>query len=637
CVPLCDEGRVVGILNVEAAGEPRLTGADLRLVLALSEHVDVAFGRARLHDQVRASGERFRSLVQHATDIVAILDADGARRYISPAVEQILGFSPTELLGASAFAIIHPEDHGRVQRLFADILARPGASARAELRMSHRDGSWRWLDVIGTNLLHDRDVGGVVVNSRDVTERKAFEERLSRQAFYDAVTGLPNRALFVDRLDHALASARRGGSVGILFLDLDRFKVVNDSLGHEVGDRALATVGERLVACLRPGDTVARFGGDEFTVLLEGCDAGTAEIAAERVIAGLRSPVRLNGHDLLLGVSVGIAVSEPGLDSSGDLLRAADTALYRAKAAGRGCWAVFQPVMHAEAVARLELEAALQGAVERGELHLAYQPEVDLATGRVTAVEALMRWHHPERGPLLPHAFVPLAEETGLIVSLGRWVLGEACRAAQTWTVRSGLAPSVSVNLSAQECRQYDLVERVGRILRETGLPPGRLRLEVTERALIEDLGTASETLRGLRGLGVELAIDDFGTGYSSLGHLRRLPLDVVKIDRSFVAGLGTAAEDRAVVEAVTGLAHALGMLVTAEGVETPEQLAQARASGCDRGQGHHFSEPLPAEAIAAFLSTGVHLGDHRRTPDRRVGAPGQRGGSRGMCRAHSG
>jgi EAL domain-containing protein (putative c-di-GMP-specific phosphodiesterase class I) len=301
---------------------------------------------------------------------------------------------------------------------------------------------------------------------------------------------------------------------------------------------------------------------------------------------------------------VGIAVSGAGLDQSGDLLRAADTALYRAKAAGRGTWAAFEPAMHAEAVARLELEAALQAAVERGELRLAYQPEVDLATGRIVAVEALMRWDRPGHGTVLPKAFVPLAEETGLILPLGRWALTEACRAARAWPAGRDSAPAVSVNLSAPECGQDGLVELVGRVLQETGLPPSRLRLEVTERALIEALGPAGETLRGLRDLGVGLAIDDFGTGYSSLAYLRRLPVDALKIDRSFVAGLGDEAADRAVVEAVAALGHALGMSVTAEGVETPAQLAQARAAGCDRAQGFHIAEPLPPEAIAAALSS---------------------------------
>ncbi len=284
-------------------------------------------------------------------------------------------------------------------------------------------------------------------------------------------------------------------------------------------------------------------------------------------------------------------------------MRAADTALYRAKGAGRATWALFEPAMHAEAVARLETESALRGAVDRGELRLVYQPEVDLATGRVVAVEALLRWNRPGHGVLLPDAFVPLAEETGLIGPLGRWALTEACRAAHTWSEAGGPAPVVSVNLSPRECRQRDLAERVRRVLRETGLPPGRLRLEVTERALIEDMGAAHETLQEVRDLGVAVAIDDFGTGYSSLGYLRRLPVDALKIDRAFVAGLGEDPADRAVVAAVTALAHALGKGVTAEGVETPAQLAEVRAAGCDRAQGFLIAEPLTPEGIAALLA----------------------------------
>ncbi len=604
CVPLRDQGRVVGTLNVESTSDVRLRQGDLRLALALSEHINVALARTRLYAEVQSSEARFRSLVQNASDVIAILDAEGSRRYVSPGIERALGYTPDELIGANVFDLIHQDDLPRTRRLFAELLEQVGGTSQAELRLRHRDGSWRWFDVVGTNLLANPNVGGVVINSRDVTERKAFEARLARQAFYDPVTALPNRALFIDRLDRALEEERRGGgAVGVLFLDLDRFKVINDSLGHEAGDRALVIVGERLGACLRPGDTVARFGGDEFTVLLEGCDVAEAARIADRVQAVLRSPVQLTGHEVLLGASVGIAVSAPGLDRPGDLLRAADTALYQAKAAGRSTWVAFEPSMHAEAIARLELEAALQSAIERRELRLAYQPEVDLATGRVLAVEALVRWHRDGQRPLLPDAFVPLAEETGLIVPIGQWAVAEACRQAQVWQARGLKATPVSVNLSVQECWQDGLVDYIERVLRETALPPHLLRLEITERALNEDFEATETTLRDLRSLGVRLAIDDFGTGYSSLSSLRRLPVDTLKINRTFVVGVGDEATDRAIVEAITSLAHALGMEVAAEGIETPEQLAHARAAGCDRGQGYYFAEPRPSEAVDTFLS----------------------------------
>ena len=603
CVPFSDQGRVTGVLNVESTDGVRLTVADLDLMLAVSEYVSIAIGRACLHTKLQASEARFRSLVQNALDIITILEADGTVRYESPAVERVLGYAPNELVGRNPFALVHPDDVARVRGLFQETLSKPGVNVPAEFRFRHKDGSWRWLEAVGTNLLANPSVSGVVINSRDITERKAFEARLARQAFYDPVTDLPNRALFIDRLDQALEEARRGGgTMGVLFLDLDRFKVINDSLGHEAGDQALVIVGERLVACLRPGDTVARFAGDEFTVLLEGCDADEAARVADRILAALQSPIQLKGHEMLLSASVGVAASATGLDRPGDLLRAADTALYRAKAAGRGTWMVFEPSMHVEAVARLELEAALQSAVGQNELRLAYQPEVNLASGRVLAVEALVRWHRPGQRPLLPRGFVPLAEETGLIAPIGRWALTEACREARTWQAR-GIAPTVvSVNLSGQECRQSGLAQQVEHVLRETRLDPNLLRFEVTERALIEDLEATGRTLRALRGLGVRLALDDFGTGYSSLGYLRHLPIDTLKIDRSFVAGLGNKAADRAIVEAAISLAHALGMEVTAEGIETPEQFAHARAVGCDRGQGFYFAEPLDGEAIGALL-----------------------------------
>ena len=439
---------------------------------------------------------------------------------------------------------------------------------------------------------------------RELREREA---RLAHQAFHDALTGLPNRALFLDRLEHALGRSRREGQpLAVLFLDLDRFKHVNDTLGHAVGDELLVTIAARLRGCLRDTDTLARFGGDEFALLLEeiGDLAGALRIA-DRLLATLAPALRVAGRDLVVGTSIGIALSAGVEDTPADLLRFADVALYRAKDAGRGGYEIFYPGMDGAALSRLELEHDLRGALARDELRVHYQPLIELRTGQVAAVEALVRWEHPTRGLIAPGDFIPLAEETGLIVPLGRWVLAEACRQLQSCQAAypDVPPPALTVNLSARQFRHPDLVADVAAALATSGLAAGRLFLEVTETVAMERIEETLATLATLRALGVRLALDDFGTGHSSLAYLQRLPLDRLKIDRSFFRD---TVENRAIVRAVVELARGLGLGVTAEGLETAEQVAWASAVGCERGQGFYFAHPLPPDELTARWAAGL-------------------------------
>jgi diguanylate cyclase (GGDEF)-like protein len=505
--------------------------------------------------------------------------------------------------------LVHPDDRRRLGYTFARLQRQAGVVRRLELRLRHRDGGWRWVEAVGTNLLADPDVGGIVTNARDITERKRLGEELAHQAFHDRLTGLPNRALFLDRLEHALARAARGSDpLAVLFLDLDGFKIVNDTLGHDQGDALLATVAGRLRGCVRPGDTVARLGGDEFTVLLEGANADAAVQVAERIARRLQLPIQLDGHELIVGTSVGLALRAGPDDRPDELLRDADVAMYAAKQRGKGSYAIFEPRMRTRAWARLELEADLRRAVDRGEFRVHYQPIIELATGRVDGVEALVRWQHPERGLVLPAQFIPLAEETGLIVPIGHWVLREACRQVRTWQEGlPGVGPlMVGVNLSPRMLAQPSLVDDVARILGQTGLDPGCLKLEITEGVMMQEGEATLATLRHLKALGVQLAVDDFGTGYSSLAYLQRFPLDVLKIDRAFVGSLGEGAEGTVIARTVVALAKALGLAVTAEGIETAEQAEQLKELGADRGQGYHFARPQPAEALTTLLGSGL-------------------------------
>jgi diguanylate cyclase (GGDEF)-like protein/PAS domain S-box-containing protein len=538
--------------------------------------------------------------VEHLEDMIVVLDAEGAVRYASPSAQRLMGENEGPF-----FHLIDPADLGASLEAFSELQAEPGAVRRLACRVL-LDGVWHDIEVVATNLLHDEVVEGIVCNCRDITDRTHVEQELARQAYEDDLTGLPNRVLFLDRLQVALARARRRRSgVAVLFLDLDRFKVINDSLGHEPGDRLLTAVARRLEGALRPEDTVARFGGDEFTVLCEDLTSTVEPIGiAERISRALATPFLLDDREVFLTASIGIAVAPDQAATADALLRDADAAMYRAKERGRARFEVFDDATRERAMARLETEHDLHRAVDRDELCLRYQPIVDLESGRVTGVEALIRWQHPRRGMVEPTGFVPLAEETGLIVPIGEWVLAEACRQVGDWR-RRGILPahfSVSVNLSAGQLGQPRLRQVLDNALQESGIDPASLWLEITESAVMDDADAAIATLRDFKERGLCLSIDDFGTGYSSLSYLKRLPIDALKVDRSFVAGLGIDTEDHAIAEAVVTLAHTLGLGAVAEGVETPAQLSELRTLGCDSAQGFYFSRPVDAVDVEALL-----------------------------------
>jgi diguanylate cyclase (GGDEF)-like protein/PAS domain S-box-containing protein len=705
---------------------------------ALRSHVALALESAALTEDLhqRQSEERFRALVQNASDVIWILEASGDVRYVSPSIRRILGWTPEKVVDTTVFDWAHPDDVGRMQSALSRCLKAPNRTSRMELRLVHADGSWRRVELIGNNLLDEPTVEGVVFNTRDitererakarlreaeakyrslveqipaviymddideansalyrspfveqmlgytpeeclsmswqdmlhpddrervlsenartnetgepfrieyrmvakdghvvwvrdeamlvkdkagkplywqgvfmdVTERKELEDQLTYQAFHDPLTGLPNRTLFMDRLRRALTRVARRGEqeVALLFLDLDDFKVVNDSLGHKAGDQLLIAVADRLLECVRSADTVARLGGDEFTVLIKG-DAKAATRLAERISEELRAPFILEGHEVFVTTSIGISLGVSGDEQAEGFLRSADVAMYEAKSRGKARHEIFDAHMDARALERLQLESEMRYALGQGEFRVYYQPLVKLQTGNITEVEALVRWEHPRRGLLRPDEFIPLAEKTGLIVPIGQQVLEEACRQARSWQVHGSHRDLVvSVNLSPKQLQHPGLVKDIARTLKKCKLDPHNLKLEITESVVMEDADSNIAILRKLRGLGIQLAIDDFGTGYSSLSYLKNLPVHVLKIDRSFVGGLGRVPEDTAIVRATVAFARSMGMSVTAEGIETAEQLAYVRALDCDLGQGYYLSRPLPSETVGELLSAGA-------------------------------
>ncbi|MEA2725257.1 MAG: hypothetical protein QOH59_3028 [Gemmatimonadales bacterium] len=581
-----------------AVGALLVTGlVVLRQLLAVRENVRLLAERA-----VRQNEARFRSLVQHSSDVIIVTRADGTVRFVSPSATRVFGYDPSGMLRRTVSELLHPDDRERAATFFRNAAQSPGVTGPVEWRFSQPDGSWLHAEILATNLLHDATVKGVVLNTRDVSERRRLEEQLTHQAFHDPLTGLANRALFRDRVSHALALAqRRGSPVTVLFLDLDDFKTVNDSLGHAEGDRLLMAAAERFLACARSADTVARLGGDEFAILIEGADGG--EGLPDRLAAAMSHPFSLSGNQVRITASIGVASASTD-DRADDLLRNADMAMYAAKRRGKGGAAMYESRMYADIRERLDLEAALRTAIAGHQLTLFYQPIVNLKSGSIHGVEALVRWEHPQFGRLLPQHFIPLAEETGLIVQLGSWVLGEACRQLQVWrAAHPRLSLAVSVNISGRQLQGSGLTDALRQTLTSSGVEPSSVVLEITESVLMQQTDVVLERLQQLKGLGVRLAIDDFGTGYSSLSYLQRFPIDILKIAKPFVEEVGQGADRSALARAIVGLGDTLKLQTIAEGIERAEQRAALIELGCTLGQGHHFWPALSAAAIDELLS----------------------------------
>ncbi len=567
-----------------------------------------------------ASEERFRTLVETTSDWIWEVDAHGVYTYASPKVQDLLGYAPEEVLGKTPFDFMPPDEAANVGRQFAEIIAARRPFERLENVNLRKDGRRVVIETSGVPIFdHEGGLAGWRGVDRDITERIKTQEKLHYLAYHDELTGLPNRTLLFDRLAQTVLEAgRRERRVAVLCLDLDRFKFVNESLGHDTGNALIKGVAQRLLECVRPGDSVARLEGDEFAmVFADVAQPDDAYRVLHRIKERFAVPVAIDGHNLFVTLSIGVALYPLDGTDAGDLLRNADAAMHQAKAHGGDTHRFYAAQMTAASAERLALETGLREAFERGEFLLHYQPQVDLKSGRIVGMEALVRWRHPERGLVPPATFIPLAEETGLIVPLGAWVLRAACLQAHAWqkeTAAPGHADRgaegrqnpgvlrVAVNLSPQQFREPGLSETIRHCLRETGVDPRLLDIELTESVLAGGHDTVAGVLGELEQLGVQISIDDFGTGYSSLSHLKRFPVDVLKIDQSFVRDCTSDADDAAIVQAIITMAHALGIQTIAEGVETKEQLEFLRRNGCDAMQGYYFSRPVPAEEITRML-----------------------------------
>ena len=543
----------------------------------------------------RKGQDRLAAMVEHSSDVVLLVDAFGVINYASPGLASTLGHRPSDWTGRSLVDLVAGDDRdAAAAELRKATTLRRGEMVKFEASLVRVDGQRRRMEATIANLLGGDAVDGVVATFRDVTEQRDLERQLSHRAFHDELTGLANRALFLDRMDHALRVTRaEDDPVVVLFVDLDDFKSVNDALGHGVGDQMLRSIADRIRKVAGSGDTPARLGGDEFALLLE--DRGGVDRAldvAEGLLESLREPVALAGYDLAVLASVGVAVSTPGMTTAG-LLRDADIAMYEAKRAGKSQIKIFDPAMRLTATRHLEFRSELGSAIERDQLRLVFQPMVDLRSHQVVGAEALLRWEHPTRGPISPAEFIPIAERAGLIVPIGKWVIEQSIQAAARWQAQG--PQRVSVNVSGLQIRSPEFVEHVRHSLEVFQLDPALVVLEINETMLVEEIESASDNLAPLRELGVLIAIDDFGTGYCSLSYLQRFPVDIVKIDRQFIDEIDGEPRTMSLAKMILQLTAGLEVLSVAEGIERPAQLRALQALGCDVGQGYLLSGPLEA------------------------------------------
>ncbi|QKE82541.1 EAL domain-containing protein [Arthrobacter sp. NEB 688] len=555
---------------------------------------------------------RLLALVQNSADLIVVIEADSTISFVSPSAPAVIGRTPDELVGLHVKELVGDE----APALLALLTDGRTGDQPVRLRLERADGRTIVGEGTLTNLLGESTVEAWVLTLRDVTEQHELAEQLSHQAFHDALTGLANRALFSDRLEHAIA--RREGTLAVMFLDLDDFKQVNDTRGHSVGDRLLVVVTDRLRAVLRSGDTAARLGGDEFAVLMEGTDRASAEQMGQRLLEALAQPVAIDGGSWSVKASLGIALADARTSTAEDVLREADVAMYWAKEQGKGTLRVFDAAQHAVTLDRMTLQAELVTAIEQGGLVLHYQPTVNLRTREVTGFEALVRWQHPSRGFLPPNEFIPAAEASGAIVALGSWVLYEACRAAVE--LQGAHRVTMAVNVSAQQLARPEFITEVAEVLASTTLDPTLLVLEITESVLLDDITAASESLQGLRALGVSIAIDDFGTGYSSLSYLSQLPVDILKVDKSFIDDIIADRHAATVTLAILEMSRSLHMTTVAEGVETSEQAAWLEEQECGRGQGYLWSRPVPLAQARELVPGAAARADEPLVDEARVG-----------------